>query len=152
MRTVLSALVLSPLLGLLTSAPALAQDSEAEARRAAIEAREAAERRVEAGMITMTSLPEAMAKNLGQMHYLRTLCFGANDQYWRDYMAQMLELEAGENYEQRRELTRAFNTGYYEEQGRHSRCTEAVAVDVAALAENGRSLASMLGDPYRTTG
>jgi uncharacterized protein (TIGR02301 family) len=148
MRTVLSALFSFALL----ASPALAQTSEAEARRAALEAREAAERRVEDGMITMTSLVEAMAKNLGQMHYLRTLCFGANDQYWRDYMSQMLELESGENYDQRRELTRAFNTGYYEEQARHSQCSEAVAVDVAALAENGRSLASMLGDPYRTSG
>ena len=47
--------------------------------------------------------------------------------------------------------------GYYdlrvpqiqEEQARHASCSQAVAVDAAALAENGRHLAGMLGDPYR---
>ena len=144
------ALVLISLL--LCATPALAQESAAERRRAAQEAREQAELRVEQGMVTMTSLLDAMAKNLGQMHYLRTLCFGPDDQYWRSYMSQMLELESGNNYDRRSGLTRAFNAGYYEEQGRHSQCSQAVSADVAALAENGRSLATMLGDPYRETG
>ena len=136
---------------LLLASPAAAQDSAAERRRAALEAREQAELRVEEGMVSMTSLVEAMARNLGQMHYLRTLCFGPDDQRWRDQMAQLLELEAGAAFELRRDLTRAFNAGYYEEQGRHSGCSQAVSADVAALAENGRSLATMLGDPYRDT-
>ena len=135
---------------LVTLAPMQTEaQTEAERRRAALEAREAAELRVEEGMVSMTSLVEAMARNLGQMHYLRTLCFGQNDQQWRDYMAQLLEVEAGSSYDMRRDLTRAFNAGYYEEQGRHAGCSQAVSADVAALAENGRSLASMLGDPYR---
>ena len=140
---------LAVILLLLLPAPALAQESAAERRRAALEARERAELRVEEGMVTMTSLVEAMAKNLGQMHYLRTLCFGQDDQRWRDYMAEMLSIEADTDAATRRELTRAFNAGFYEEQARHGACDSTVSADVAALAENGRSLASMLGDPYR---
>ena len=139
------------LLALLLATPALAQDSEADRRRAAMEAREQAELRVQEGMITMNNLLDAMAKNLGQMHYLRTLCFGPDDQHWRDYMAQMLELEAGSDFDTRRDLTQAFNAGYYEKQGRHGSCSVAMSADVAALAENGRALATMLGDPYRET-
>ena len=125
---------------------AQAQDSEEEARRAA---REAAELRVESEMMKMTSLVEALAQNLGQLHYLRTLCFGESDQQWRNYMADMLEIEAPDSPTKQRELTQAFNAGFFREQSRHSSCTEAVSADVAALAENGRSVARMLGDPYR---
>ncbi|MEM7728350.1 MAG: TIGR02301 family protein [Pseudomonadota bacterium] len=128
--------------------PLCAHAQTAEEARAA---REAAERRVEADMVRMTSLVEALAKNLGQMHYLRTLCFGERDQQWRDYMARMLDVEAAGNGALQRELTQAFNAGYYQEQSRHSVCDNTVSADVAALAENGRSVARMLGDPYRET-
>lgn len=138
---------------LLTSSAALAQDataqSEEELRRQADEAREQAELRVEADMVKMSNLAEALSKTLGQMHYLRTLCFGEDDQIWRDQMAELLRYEAPGNAGNRANLTRAFNTGYYQEQRRHTSCSEDVSVDVAALAENGRSLAEMLGDPYR---
>ena len=87
--------------------------------------------------------------HLGQLHYLRTLCFGTSDQKWRDYASEMMNVEAGVDSAQRKNLVRAFNTGYYQEKERHFTCSEAVSVDVAALSENGRHIASMLGDPYR---
>jgi uncharacterized protein (TIGR02301 family) len=125
------------------------QLSEEERRRAAVEAREEAELRIETDMVTMTSLVEALSKNLGQLHYLRTLCFGPSDQKWRDYASQMMVIESKGDDETRRSLIRAFNAGYYEEQSRHSVCNKNVSVDVAALSENGRHISSMLGDPYR---
>ncbi|MEL6686889.1 MAG: TIGR02301 family protein [Pseudomonadota bacterium] len=125
---------------------ALAQTPTDEERMAA---REKAELRIEEDMVRMTSLLEALAKNLGQMHYLRTLCFGDEDQQWRNYMAQMMEVEAANDSAKQREMTQAFNAGYYLEQQRHTSCDQSVSVDVAALAENGRSVARMLGDPYR---
>ncbi len=144
------------ILAMLTTAPMgtaqQAQPSQSDikaARQAALAAREAAEIRVEATMVTMSSLVEAMARNLGQMHYLRTLCFGNDDQKWRSHAGQMLNLEAPDDKARRRELIRAFNAGYYQEEGRHEKCSQAVSIDAAALAENGRHLASMLGDPYR---
>lgn len=144
------------LASVLLATPTYAQDgsaekplTERERRAAAAKAREAAELRVEEDMVTMTSLVEALSKNLGQIHYLRTLCFGPNDQKWRDYATNMMDIESDGDDERKRQLVRAFNAGYYQEQGRHDACSNQVSVDVAALAENGRHIASMLGDPYR---
>lgn len=128
---------------------AFAQAAQSEEERRA--AREAAELRVEADMVRMTSLVEALAKNLGQMHYFRTLCFGEDDQQWREYMTEMLGIEAPGDADKQRELTQAFNAGYYLEKSRHTVCSQSVSANVAALAENGRSVSRMLGDPYRET-
>jgi uncharacterized protein (TIGR02301 family) len=136
-------------------APALAQDAEpsnrteAQLKEEAQRAREEAERRIEAEMVTMTSLIEALSKNLGQLHYLRTLCFGQGDQKWRDYASQVMSIESRGSAATERQLIRAFNAGYYQEQQRHTECNRNVSVDVAALSENGRHIAAMLGDPYR---
>jgi len=135
--------------------PAYAQDAmtarekAAAAKKAALKAREEAELRVEADMVTMNNLVEALAKNLGQMHYLRTLCFGDTDQKWRDFAAEMMSIEANSDIDEKRELIRAFNAGYFQEEGRHKECSRAVSADAAALAENGRHISSMLADPYR---
>jgi len=123
--------------------------TERQKRALAAKAREAAELRVEQDMVTMTSLVEALSKNLGQIHYLRTLCFGLDDQKWRDYGQRMMTVEANGDQDRHRQLVRAFNAGYYQEKERHTECTKEVSVDVAALAENGRHISSMLGDPYR---
>lgn len=104
---------------------------------------------LQADMIAMPDIVQALTQNLGQLHYLRTLCFGKTDQKWRDYAAQMMEIEAPKDADQRRQLIQAFNTGYYDQQDRHLRCSEAVSGDAAAIAENARHLAAMLGDPYR---
>ncbi len=122
-----------------------AQDSEIDPQAA----REAAEIRVEAGMVKMDNLVEALAMNLGQLHYLRTLCFGNSDQKWRDVAGDMVAIEAPDNPVRKSQLIKAFNNGYYQEQQRHDVCTETVSLDVAALAENGRNISAMLGDPYR---
>lgn len=141
---------------LLLAAPSSAQDAEAakplterQKRALAEKARETAELRVEQDMVTMTSLVEALSKNLGQIHYLRTLCFGADDQKWRDYGQRMMTVESNGDQDRHRQLVRAFNAGYYQEKERHTQCSKEVSVDVAALAENGRHISSMLGDPYR---
>ena len=146
---------------LLLAAPSFAQDAaaqdaqaeqpltERQKRALAAQAREAAELRVEEDMVTMTSLVEALSKNLGQIHYLRTLCFGPDDQKWRNYGQRMMTVEANGDQDRHRQLVRAFNAGYYQEKDRHTQCTKEVSVDVAALAENGRHISSMLGDPYR---
>lgn len=156
MKALLTCLLLLAFLALPAAAPAFAQDAEAQKpmteaqkRRAAEKAREAAELRIEADMVTMTSLVEALSKNLGQIHYLRTLCFGGDDQKWRQYATRMMDIESGNDADRKRQLIRAFNAGYYQEAERHKRCDNSVSIDVAALAENGRHLSSMLGDPYR---
>ena len=143
---------------IVASAPdgvAVAQDAMTErervavAKKAALKAREEAELRVEADMITMNNLVEALAKNLGQIHYLRALCFGESDQKWRDFATEMIEIESADNADEKRDLIKAFNAGYYQEEGRHKQCSKAVSADAAALAENGRHISTMLADPYR---
>ena len=135
--------------------PVAAQDAQtsrekAKAAQAAAEsAREAAEKRVEDDMVRMNDLVEALSKNLGQLHYLRTLCFGENDQIWREKTAEMMDIEVGDDADRRRALIRAFNAGYYEEKDRFSTCSKGVGVDAAALSENARNIAAMLGDPFR---
>lgn len=125
------------------------RETAAAAKKAALKAREDAELRVEADMVTMNSLVEALSKNLGQLHYLRTICFSSSDQKWRDYASRMMNIETAGDSTERRKLIRAFNAGYYQEEGRHAQCSQAVSADAAALAENGRSISVMLGDPYR---
>ncbi len=112
-------------------------------------AREEAELRVEAEMVQLNSMVEALVMNLGQLHYLRGLCYTQSDQKWRTYASEMIEVETPDDGERRSNLIQAFNKGYYLEEQRHSQCSQQVALDVAALAENGRQLAGMLGDPYR---
>ena len=125
------------------------RENDAAAKKAAEAARAAAEARIDADMVRMSDVVEALSKNLGQLHYLRRICFGEDSQKWRDYAGQMLNLEAGTNLERREALTRAFNAGYFQEQDRYVTCSQGVSADAAALAENSRRLASMLGDPYR---
>lgn len=107
------------------------------------------ENRIDKNMVTMTGLVEAMSNNLGQLHFLRALCFGNDDQKWRVTASDMMKIEAPADAAYRRQLIRAFNAGYYAQKDRYTSCTTAVALDVAALSENGRHLATMLGDPYR---
>ena len=107
------------------------------------------ENRIDKNMVTMTGLVEAMSNNLGQLHSLRALCFGADDQKWRMVASDMMNIEAPTDAAYRRQLIRAFNAGYYAQKDRYTSCTAEVALDVAALSENGRHLATMLGDPYR---
>lgn len=133
-------------LGLLLGQPALSQNTQTAAAEPELLP---IEKRLEQDMITMPDMVQALAKNLGQLHYLRTLCFGQSDQTWREFASRMMDIEAPTDADQRRRLTKAFNNGFYEEQSRYGTCSENVSTDAAALAENGRHLSTMLGDPYR---
>jgi len=113
---------------------------------------EEAEERIDQNMVTMSNLVEALSNHLGQLHYLRTLCYGDTDQKWRNMASSMMDVETPLDGSRRRELIRAFNDGYYMQKKRYQACSNTVAIDVAALAENGRRLSVMLGDPYRESG
>lgn len=138
-----------------TSLEQAAIDKEAEkkalaaAEKAARDARENAEARIDADMVLMSDVAEALSKNLGQLHFLRKLCFGDKNQFWRDFAGRMISVEAERDLDRREALTRAFNAGYFQEQERFTSCSKNVSADAAAIAENGRRLATMLGDPYR---
>ena len=129
------------------AAPAFAQTAPAEVdhKKEAV----AAERRIDENMVTMSNLIEALSNNLGQLHFLRTLCYGTEDQKWRHTASDMMNVETPGDGTRRRELIRAFNAGFYAQKERYQTCSSTVAVDVAALSESGRRLSVMLGDPYR---
>lgn len=136
---------------LLLSAPSLAaQIAQAEeVTPAPVITRESVEARLAAEMVNMPNMAEALSKNLGQLHYMRRLCFGKSDQTWRDYARSMMNIEAPNDQDRKAKLIKAFNEGFYEQQDRFANCSENVSIEAAAIAENGRHLASMLGDPYR---
>ncbi len=136
---------LLPILLLLLAAPASAQTNAQDSRKA----NEQATTRIDDNMVTMSNLVEALSNNLGQLHFLRTLCFTNDDQKWREIASDMMGIEAPKDSARRRQLIRAFNAGYYSQKERYQTCDNKVAIDVAALAENGRHIATMLGDPYR---
>ncbi len=128
-----------------TSALAQSEPSDAELQKEA----EQAEERIDENMVTMSNLVEALANHLGQLHFLRTLCYGTEDQKWRQTASSMMDVETPLDGSRRRELIRAFNDGFYMQKKRYQTCSSTVAIDVAALAENSRRLSIMLGDPYR---
>lgn len=135
--------------GIFILAGAVVSAPLAAAQSSGVKDREAAELRVENQMVKMNTLAEALSRNLGQLHYLRTLCFGEQDQTWRDYAGKMMTMETGSDSARRRTLIRAFNAGFYHEKDRFDACSEDVSIDAAAISENARHLAGMLGDPYR---
>jgi len=133
------------LLSLSTSALAQSEPTAKELEKEA----EQAEERIDDNMVTMSNLVEALSNHLGQLHYLRTLCYSLDDQKWRMAASSMMDVETPLDGSRRRELIRAFNDGYYMQKKRYQTCSSKVAIDVAALSENGRRLSVMLGDPYR---
>lgn len=140
------------ILTLLLAKPALAQTTAEFVEQPAVNTAATTrklENRIDKNMVSMTGLVEAMSNNLGQLHFLRTLCFGGDDQKWRISASNMMQIEAPNDVSYRRQLIRAFNAGYYDQKDRYTACTTEVALNVAALSENGRHLATMLGDPYR---
>ena len=135
---------------LLILAPMTAQaEQEASQEAGPTITREQVERRLENDMLKMPNMVEALSKNLGQLHYMRRICFGKSDQTWRKHANTMMDIEATHDSDRRAKLIIAFNQGFYEQQARFTSCSQDVSIEAAAIAENGRHLANMLGDPYR---
>ncbi|MFC7290993.1 TIGR02301 family protein [Hirschia litorea] len=88
-----------------------------------------------------------LAGVLGEAHYIRTLCNGANDQYWRNYMRDFLKHE-GISKERKSLFTTAFNRGYKFQSERLFRCDSAVASLEVTLASKGRKMAETLAAQY----
>ncbi|MEM6626404.1 MAG: TIGR02301 family protein [Pseudomonadota bacterium] len=88
-----------------------------------------------------------LASVLGEVHYIRTLCNGKGDQYWRNHMRAFLDIEAASS-SRRRMLVDAFNRGYANLNSRLDACTPDVAVMEARLSEEGRKLAETIAAGY----
>ncbi len=53
-----------------------------------------------------------LSEVIGAAHAIRVLCRGQDDQHWRGFMVEMLELEAPENGSLRQSMVTAFNEAY----------------------------------------
>lgn len=84
-----------------------------------------------------------MAYVLGEAHALRQACQGANDQYWRTRMMQLVETEQADAALTQR-LKDAFNTGYVARQGAFPRCTPGARTTMTKVLARGKVLAARL--------
>ena len=88
-----------------------------------------------------------LAGVLGRIHSIRVLCNGQSDQYWRNYMRNLLELEAPSPGYLRSRMVDNFNSSYTEEQAAQGSCSVSATRAETTLSERGRqitdSLASM---------
>ena len=84
-----------------------------------------------------------LAFAMGQSHALRQLCQGATDQYWRERMQRMTELEAP-NPADRPALTLRFNDGFLAGQRQYPHCTQQSRAAERSAAARGQALANLL--------
>jgi uncharacterized protein (TIGR02301 family) len=88
-----------------------------------------------------------LAETLGQAHAIRALCNGDSDQTWRNYMMNMLAIEAPSG-PRRSALTGAFNRGYRSQNGRTPTCTSDMRQIEAQIAARGRQLSESVAASY----
>jgi uncharacterized protein (TIGR02301 family) len=83
---------------------------------------------------------------LGQSHALRQLCLGPDDQYWRQRMLKMIELEAP-HPAARKPLAEHFNDGFTAGKGQYPRCSAQSRAAERSTAARGQALARLLAQP-----
>jgi uncharacterized protein (TIGR02301 family) len=89
-----------------------------------------------------------LAELLGRAHALRSACNGDSDQTWRNYMFNMLAIEAPESGPRKSQLTSAFNRGFRSQSGAARQCGAGVAQLEAQIAARGRVLAETIANSY----
>lgn len=110
---------------------------------------EATQARIDEYVLSYNTLPEMMAQNLGLLHGLRTLCYGQQDQKWRQHAQTMIRLEATNNKTLQKALTLAFNAGFKQARKDYKVCDIHASTSASMLAENGSRMAIMLARPQR---
>jgi uncharacterized protein (TIGR02301 family) len=101
----------------------------------------------EAGGPPLETLVE-LADLLGRAHAIRSACNGDNDQTWRNYMFNMLAIEAPAGSPRKSALTGAFNRGFREQAARSGKCTPESQREEAQIAARGRALAETVAASY----
>lgn len=91
-----------------------------------------------------------LAYVLGETHALRQVCMGPGDQYWRDRMLRMTQVEDGDAAFDG-VLRERFNTGYAAGQGEAQDCGPDSRRAEAAAAARGQALAQKLSVIMRRT-
>ncbi len=89
-----------------------------------------------------------LADLLGQAHAIRSVCNGDSDQTWRNYMFNMLAIEAPTGSPRKNALTSAFNRGFRNQQARASKCSPDMARTEAEIAARGKAVAEAVAASY----
>jgi len=89
-----------------------------------------------------------LAFALGETHALRQACEGPNDQYWRQRMMRLTEVEQADQAFDA-QLRERFNTGFAAGQAQHPTCDPATRNAEARAAARGASLAARLSSIVR---
>ena len=89
-----------------------------------------------------------LADLLGRAHAIRSACNGDSDQTWRNYMFNMLAIEAPGGSPRKSALTSAFNKGFRDQAARSGRCTADSQREEAQIAARGRVLAETVAGTY----
>ena len=89
-----------------------------------------------------------LADVLGAAHGVRYVCNGADDQYWRGHMIDLLTMEAPQRGALRSSMVRAFNSAFSDARQRYRVCDQRTVDAEAALAAEGRDLSDRLAAYY----
>jgi uncharacterized protein (TIGR02301 family) len=89
-----------------------------------------------------------LAEVLGEAHAIRALCNGDADQTWRNYMQNLLDMEAPGGGQRRAALTGAFNRGYRTQSSQRKTCTPDLKQVEAQIAARGHVIADSIAKSY----
>lgn len=87
---------------------------------------------------------EKLSGILGHTHAIHVTCNGRSDQYWRNHMYDLLDLEAAEEGKERDALIEAFNTGFEDEQNISQLCDNKARARFTNFANQGQKLSEAL--------
>ena len=88
-----------------------------------------------------------LAEVLGRAHAVRTVCNGDNDSTWRNYMLNLMAIEAPSG-SRRAALTDAFNRGYRGQNRETSACNDQMPRIEAGIARRGREISDQIARSY----
>jgi uncharacterized protein (TIGR02301 family) len=89
-----------------------------------------------------------LAETLGRAHAVRTVCNGDQDSTWRNYMLNLMSIEAPSGSPRRASLTDAFNRGYRSQSRETASCTNEMPAIEARIARRGRELSDAIARSY----
>jgi uncharacterized protein (TIGR02301 family) len=89
-----------------------------------------------------------LAETLGEAHAIRALCNGDADQTWRNYMQNLLDMEAAGGGGRRAALTGGFNRGYRAQSSQRKTCTPDLRQVEAQIAAHGHAIADAIAKSY----
>jgi uncharacterized protein (TIGR02301 family) len=89
-----------------------------------------------------------LSQTLGSAHAIRVRCKGREDQYWRNYMREMINYEAPAKGNLRGSLVEAFNDAFSRVSAQFQSCDRRAVEAEARYAQQGRAIANRMATFY----